>query len=101
MANRDIQPIQFVLHTWHIIPPNKNELNGLIRYLQDNLKIRIELNSFTPENTDLETNKTVINSLSATEASAYIISGGVESSRVTCAHLAESKLPMFRFVKGE
>jgi len=98
MTNRDIQGSRFVLGMWHILPQNRNELNVIIRYLEAHPKLDIELNYFTPENTDMDLSKNISGNLTALDASDYLIAGGIESSRVSCDHYAESKLPMFRFV---
>ena len=99
MANRGIEGTRFVLNTWHILPQQKNELSVIIRFLENNPKINVELNSFTPESTGSDTNKISVENLTAPEALQIIISAGIQPSRVICDHLAESKLPMFRFVK--
>jgi len=99
MANRNSDGSRFVLNSWYILPQTKNELNILIRFLENNLKINIEINCFTPEISASDRNKIAAENLIELNASTYIISGGIDRSRVTCDHLAESKLPMFRFVK--
>lgn len=91
---------RFVLSSWHLLPQYENQLNGLIRYLNDNQKISIEFNSFTTERTESDVVNNTIGNITAHEASAYIISNGIDSKRVRCAHLAESNIPMFRLIEG-
>jgi hypothetical protein len=92
--------IRFVLSSWHLLPQYENQLNVLIRYLNDNQKINIVFNSYAPQNSASDVLNITNGNITAQEASVYLISNGIDSKRVTCAHLAESNIPMFRFIKG-
>ena len=96
---RDNNITRFVLDTWHILPDNKIHLNQLIRFLELNRNINIELNSYSLENPESQTNKIFMEKLSSIDASLYLLSEGIHCSRVILGHLAESNFPMFRFVK--
>jgi hypothetical protein len=92
--------IRFVLSSWHLLPQYENQLNVLIRYLNNNQKINIEFNSYTPESTASDVVNKTNGNITALEASVYLISNGIDNKRVRCAQLAESVIPMFRFIKG-
>ena len=100
MADRDNNDGRYVLNTWHILPHTLNELNPLIRFLTVNLKINLELNSAEPNNSESALYSMQSRNLTSKEASDHIKSSGIDDSRVTCDHLVQSTLPMFRFVRA-
>lgn len=97
--NRQIESSRYLLDIWHILPQQENELDPIIRLLKANQELNIEINSHESQNEASDIGKKSENSLEAREASNYIISCGIDSSRVSCCLLAQSSLPMFRLIR--
>jgi hypothetical protein len=82
------------------MPMNKNQVTVLINYLNNNPKINIEFNTDICEGSEPDDNTKAFEYLTIVDAATFLIANGIDSARITCKHLAESKIPMFRFVKA-
>ena len=69
---KKIEIPRFLLDTWHLLPENKSELTVLLSYLNKNLSLRIELNSFIPPNSEPDTKIFLKESLTASLSLIHI-----------------------------
>ena len=96
---KKIETPRFVLNSWHLLPVNKNDLSVLLRFLDENPNILVELNSYDPQDEEPDNKTSLGISLSALDVYNYFISNGFEMERVKFGHLANSKVPLFRLIK--
>ena len=90
---------RFLINTWHLLPDDKGEIVSIISFLNENLNLRIELNSFIDSTKETGSKISNYEDLTSMDVYNYLLLCGLHKSKITCDHLANSKLPMFRFVR--
>ncbi|TPE45630.1 flagellar motor protein MotB [Pontibacter mangrovi] len=86
-----VENIYYDLDKFDIKPAAAKELNKLVRMLQDNPSIRIELSSHTDSRQTDEYNQ-VLSQLRAQSAVDYLVSKGIDRNRLVAKGYGESRL---------
>ncbi|NTW32080.1 MAG: OmpA family protein [Bacteroidetes bacterium] len=86
-----IENIYYDYGKWDIKPASAVELNKIVKMMNDNPNIKIEMSSHTDSRSSSEFNDT-LSQKRANAAAEYIISKGIESSRVKAFGYGETKL---------
>jgi len=87
----DINPIYFDYNKSDIRPDAKIELDKIVKVMKDNPSIRIELGSHTDSRGSAEGNMG-LSDRRAKSSAAYIVSQGIDASRITGKGYGESRL---------
>ncbi|MDP4185965.1 MAG: OmpA family protein, partial [Bacteroidota bacterium] len=83
--------IYYDLNKWNILPESEIELNKLVKLLQDNTSIIVELGSHTDSRGNNDYNM-VLSQKRGQSAVNYIISKGVEASRIIAKGYGKTQL---------
>ena len=86
-----LNDIYYDLNKWNLRPVSKIELDKVVKYLQDNPHITVELGSHTDSRASNSYNLT-LSQKRAQSAVNYIVSKGIAKSRITAKGYGESKL---------
>ncbi len=87
----NLKNILFDLDKFVIREDAKKELNKLVRFMQDNPLVKVELGSHTDSRGSAKYNQ-ALSQKRANASVAYIVSEGIEKSRITGKGYGESKL---------
>ena len=87
----EVKDINYDYDKWDIRPDAAVNLDSLVMFLQDNPKVTIELSSHTDSRGKDSYNQT-LSQKRAEAAVDYIVSKGIEQSRITAKGYGESKL---------
>ena len=87
----NLKNILFDLDKFVIRADAKKELNKLVRFMQDNPLVSVELGSHTDSRGSAKYNQT-LSQKRANASVAYIVSEGIEKSRIAGKGYGESKL---------
>lgn len=86
-----LRNIYYDLDRWEILPESAAELDNLVRIMQDNPEIRVELGSHTDSRAGDAYNQELSQKRSES-AVGYIVSRGIAASRITAVGYGESRL---------
>lgn len=86
-----LREIYYDLDKWDILPESKNELNRVVQFLKDNPDKQIVLGSHTDSRGSDKYNLW-LSQKRAESATAYIVSQGIESARITPKGFGETQL---------
>lgn len=87
----DIPNILYDLGKWNIRPDAAIELDKVVQFLKDNPYIKVELGSHTDSRGSTESNQ-ILSQQRAQSAVEYIVSHGIDNSRITAKGYGESRL---------
>jgi hypothetical protein len=97
MPNNENFFSHYLLDTWYIFQPTQHEINQLRSFLDKHPSINLEFN--ISGKTGLDVNRGNDQSLTAEQLEDFLVSSGIEPSRVRCGHLTNSDVPMFRLIR--
>lgn len=86
-----LREIYYDLDKWDILPESKKELNRVVDFLKDNPNKQIELGSHTDSRGSHKYN-IWLSQKRAESATAYIVSQGIDASRITPKGYGETRL---------
>lgn len=87
----DIKPIYFDLSKWNIRPDAANELDKIVKVMQENPNMVVELGSHTDCRSSAAFNMT-LSDKRAKASAAYIVSKGINKARIYGKGYGEAKL---------